>query len=745
MRRKQAGVAIQAARKDTNFFLGGKTRNTVLCVILAAATIALYSPVIEHPFVVIDDSDYVTENLHVQGGLSWSTIKWAFTATTAANWHPLTWLSHALDYQFFALNPAGHHIDSLLIHVLNVVMLFLLLQWLTQRVGPSLLVATLFAWHPLNVESVAWVAERKNVLSTVFFLGSIGAYGWYAKKPHWRRYLTVAVLFALGLMAKPMVITLPFVLLLLDYWPLGRTPASPASAPGAPQMAVSTLLLEKIPLLLLSAASAVITLKAQQSGYSVRTLYQFSLAARLQNAVVAFGLYLWKMLWPARLAALYPHPADLPVWQWVLSAMVLIAVTAFTVVFRRYRHLLVGWLWFLGILVPVIGLVQVGDASMADRYAYLPLIGVFVIVAWGLSDLASAMKISSTWLVIAAVCVLISLGAVAYRQISYWDSEYDLWSHTVAVTKTNPFAHDWLGAALVKPDVAMSRQNLEDYDTEEKRTKEARRQFEQALALRRELAQKNPSAYLPDMAVTLVNLGNLARTENNVEEARQDYEEALQIHTRLTQQKHDPYPADRAAALINLGYLERSKLENDKAGLHFESALETYRQLAQQDAEQYLPNVAEALNSLAVTNRDEKRMDEARRYYEEALPIRRQLAEQNRSYVPYLAMTLNDLGILYGTENRSEDARRYYEEALKLYDQLAEREPGTYTPYLAGTLSNLAFLHGSQNQLEESRMYYNKALVFYRELSHNDPNKYALDVRRVEASLEELDKKASSK
>ncbi|MGC1688067.1 MAG: hypothetical protein WA734_20730, partial [Candidatus Acidiferrales bacterium] len=231
----------EAALPPSVPFLAGRKLYGVLCVLLAAATTALYSPVAGHAFVALDDQDYVTSNAHIHGGLSWSTIKWAFTSTEAANWHPLTWLSHALDYQLFALNPAGHHMDSVLIHALNAVLLFLLLAWATKRVGPSLLVALLFALHPINVESVAWVAERKNVLSTFFFLLAIGAYGRYAQKPEWRRYLLVMVLFVAGLMAKPMVITLPFVLLLLDYWPLGRTAGSPASGINAPQLTTSRL------------------------------------------------------------------------------------------------------------------------------------------------------------------------------------------------------------------------------------------------------------------------------------------------------------------------------------------------------------------------------------------------------------------------------------------------------------------------------------------------------------------------
>ncbi len=391
-----------------------------LCVLLAGVTIALYSPVFGYRFIVWDDHEYVTANPYIRTGLTWSTIKWAFTATYAANWHPLTWLSHGLDCQLFALNPAGHHLHNVLLHALNAVLLFLLLAWMTKRTGPSLVVAALFAVHPLNVQSVAWVAERKNVLSTLFFLLVIGAYVRYVQKPDWRRYLPVTALFALGLMAKPMVITLPFVLLLLDYWPLGRmqlekTQSKETSMSGMPQMALSQLVLEKIPLLLLSAASAWITLKAQRVGHAVRNLEEFSFAIRLENAVVAYGLYLWKMLWPAKLAVLYPHRANtLSMWEVALSALVLVGMTALVVALRRKGYLPVGWFWFLGTLVPVLGLVQVGEAAMADRYAYLSLIGIFVIIAWTLDDWAEARKVGTVWRVIPALFVLaaLSLGPV---------------------------------------------------------------------------------------------------------------------------------------------------------------------------------------------------------------------------------------------------------------------------------------------------------------------------------------------
>lgn len=341
--RAQARKKPQRRTPASGPLLSGTTLNIVLCVLLATVTIALYSQVRSYSFLGWDDRYYVTENSHIQGGLAWSTIRWAFTSMEEANWHPLTWLSHALDYQLFALDPAGHHFDNVLIHALNAALLFLLLVWVTKRVGPSLMVAALFALHPLNVESVAWVAERKNVLSTLFFILAIAAYVWYAQKPDWRRYLLVATLFAAGLMAKPMVITLPFVLLLLDYWPLERTTESGASSSSVRRLAYSRLLLEKIPLLFLSAASAWITLKAQRSEQAVRTFHQIPLGIRIENAVVAYGAYLWKMLWPTRLAAFYPHSAiALPMWRVILSALLLTGVTVLVIVFRRKRYLPVG-------------------------------------------------------------------------------------------------------------------------------------------------------------------------------------------------------------------------------------------------------------------------------------------------------------------------------------------------------------------------------------------------------------------
>jgi len=714
--------------------------NAVLAALLAAVTIALYSPVFGHSFLVLDDHDYVTANPHIHQGLSWNTIKWAFTSIEAANWHPLTWLSHALDYQLFALNPAGHHLDSVLIHALNAALLFLLLAWATKRVGPSLLVASVFAVHPLNVESVAWVAERKNVLSTLFFFLAIGAYVRYARKPGWWRYLMLTALFAAGLMAKPMVISLPFVLLLLDYWPLERTPLNRSSnaAPNPiPPVTFSRLLLEKIPLLFLSAASAWITLLAQRP--AERTFAELPFALRVENAVLAYGLYLSKMLWPARLA-FYPHPVTAPpAWQWILSALVLIVITAFVVRFRSKRYLPVGWLWFLITLIPVIGLVQVGEYAMADRYAYIPLIGIFIMIAWGLADFARAHKLPAIWLLIPALCPLAALACVTWRQIDFWQSDYDLWSHTLDGAE-NPMAYNALAMTLMHPDTEMSLHDLENFTTGQSRMDQARGYFERALQLRQPQAQQDPAAYLPDMARTLNNLGNLDRLQNRQDDARQHSERALQIYRQLAQRNPNVYMPYLAATLSNLGSLYRLQNRMYEARWHFQEALQINRQLAAQNPTQYLPNIAMTLNELGFLDATQNRMDEARRHYDEALQIDRQLAQQSPAvYLRNLAMTLTNFGLLDAFQKRMDDARQHFEEALKIDRELAQQDQAASLPDVAMTLTNLARVDRLQNRIEESRGHYTEASSIYRRLSQADPARYAANAAQVEAALKELD------
>jgi tetratricopeptide (TPR) repeat protein len=422
--------------------------------LLGGVTLALYSPVVAHPFITYDDPEYVTGNPHVQAGLSSQTIAWAFTSTDQANWHPLTWFSHALDCELYGLNPAGHHLTSVLIHTANVLLLFLLLQWATGATGSSAMVAALFAFHPFNVESVAWVAERKNVLSTFFFLLALGAYGRYARHPSLRTYAAVAALFVLGLAAKPMVITLPFVLLLLDYWPLARIQGWVKPSPAFPtaQAPWPRLVVEKLPLLVLSAASALITVIAQRSGNAFESLGGIRIYVRVENAIYSYAKYVVKVFWPVNMALFYPHPLNkLTFLEVGLSAILLAAISVLVWQSRERRpYAITGWLWFLGTLVPVIGLVQVGPQGMADRYAYLPTIGIFVLLVWGFNDWASSRSRISSNLKPIAFAVLTLLAVLTLRQIGYWRSNKELWTHTLQITEDNFIANDMLGSLLLK-------------------------------------------------------------------------------------------------------------------------------------------------------------------------------------------------------------------------------------------------------------------------------------------------------
>lgn len=426
----------------------------VPAILLALITFAVYFRVIYHPFSNYDDGEYVGNNLQIQKGFSSATLRWALTSVEHANWHPLTWLSHALDWQLFGSNPSGHHVTSLLLHMLNVVLLFFFLATVTRSTPRSLLVAALFAVHPINVESVAWVAERKNVLCTLFFLLALLAYTRYARRPNVARYLLVASLFAFALTAKAMVVTLPFVLLLLDFWPLQRiedwSPPSPVST--APQLPAWKIAIEKLPLLALSGAGSVITFIAQRKDGALGSTVMFPLGLRVTNAIVSYVAYLWKAVWPVHLSVLYPYPSKgLPVWQVLLSALILYGVSVWVWRERSRRsYLITGWCWFLGMMVPVIGLIQVGEQSMADRYAYLPLIGIFIMVVWGLSDLlehaGSGLRHSA---VITAALALALLSTLAWRQVRFWQTNLELWSHASAVTENNWAAEDVIGSLLL--------------------------------------------------------------------------------------------------------------------------------------------------------------------------------------------------------------------------------------------------------------------------------------------------------
>ncbi len=441
----------------SGLFSSPAKRTFVLCLLLTAGTLALYVPVTRNAFFKWDDDTYITANAHVRAGLTWNTVKWSFTRFERANWHPLTWLSHALDCELFGLIPAGHHYVNLLLHAANAVLLFLLLQSATGFCWRSLMVAALFAVHPINVESVAWAAERKNVLSMFFFLLALLAYGWYARQPQLRRYGVVFLMFLLALMSKPQVITFPFLLLLWDYWPLRRVTAWPASDampdhPGMPQFPLRSLVLEKTPLFLLSAASAVVTVMAQRAGQALRSSYDFSLLNRIENSLISYVRYVGMAVWPSGLAVLYPHPTRLfPAWQVAAAVLALVFATAIAVWQRRRRpYLVVGWLWFLGSMFPMIGLMQVGSQALADRYAYIPFIGLFVMVAWTVGDWAESRRIRGPWVAISATVILIALGVATHRQIGFWRDTPTMWLRAIEVTRDNFIAHDELALFLAE-------------------------------------------------------------------------------------------------------------------------------------------------------------------------------------------------------------------------------------------------------------------------------------------------------
>jgi len=504
-----------------------RTAVPIVGLLLLLGTLALYYPALQNGFVNYDDPAYVTSNFHVQQGLSSRSVAWAFTSTAEANWHPLTWISHMLDVQLFGLRPAGHHAQSVLWHAVNVVLLFLLLAKATGFVGRSVLVAGLFAVHPLNVESVAWVAERKTVLCTFFFLLALGAYGWYVKRPRAVRYLLVALLFALGLMAKPMAITLPFALLLLDFWPLQRFPETP----------ISKLALEKIPLLALSAASAAITLYAQRVGGAVGSTELLPLAMRVKNAIYSYLIYLERALWPSRLAVFYPHPeGSLALWKVLGAAAVLAGVTTVFWHLRERRYLLVGWFWFLGTLAPVIGIVQVGRQAWADRYAYLPLWGLFVIGVWLVSEGAARISLSRAAQAAIASAVLLGYSVAAHSQIEYWRDSYRLFAHTIQVTDANPIAEGNLGSALMemqRPDLAVPH-------------------LERAVRL------------MPTLSTAHYNLGTLLQRQNELDRALQEYQLAL---------KYGSDEREAAQTHNNLGVLFDQLGRRDEAVAEFTAAI----------------------------------------------------------------------------------------------------------------------------------------------------------------------------
>ncbi|MGZ6193407.1 MAG: tetratricopeptide repeat protein [Syntrophales bacterium] len=542
----------------------------MICIALSITTFAVYWQVGNHEFISFDDNDYVTENRHVQDGIVLKGVVWAFSAPHAHNWHPLTWLSHMLDCQVFGLKAGRHHLVNLFIHIANTLLLFLILRRMTNALWQSAFVAGLFALHPLHVESVAWVAERKDVLSTLFWMLTMGAYVYYVERPGYKRYLFVLLFFLLGLMSKPMLVTLPFVLLILDYWPLKRLQMATVGARNAaatPQPASRTkrkqkarqqavkdtlktkstapsralwpeiwpLLKEKIPFFVVTMLFCFVTVYAQHR--IVKPMELYPLGLRVANALISYVSYIGKMLWPLKLSIFYPYVGvALLSWQAISAMLALIATTYLTVrVARRLPYLVVGWFWYLGTLIPVIGLVQVGLQSMADRYTYVPLIGVFIMIAWGVPELANRWRYGKFAIAPVALGILFACIIMTYVQIGFWRNNIILYEHAIKVTSENAWAQNNLGYALAlqgKREEAIARfqkaisinnpadahYNLGIMLASQGKLDDAIYQFRESIRIS------------PDYAKAHNNLGNALLYQGKLDEAIANYQEALRLN-----------------------------------------------------------------------------------------------------------------------------------------------------------------------------------------------------------------------
>jgi tetratricopeptide (TPR) repeat protein len=708
-----------------------------MAVLLALVTVGLYWPAMRCDFVDYDDSAYVTENLHVQGGLTWAGIKWALSNPVAANWHPLTLLSHMLDCQLFRLNPWGHHLTSVLLHAINTALVFLLLFQMTGLRGNkspilsslsprpdtgsktaaatasarqagalwrSAMVAGLFGWHPVHVESVAWVSERKDVLSTFFGLLSLLFYVCYVKKskvqsPKSKVFYGLTLIFlALGLMCKAMLVTWPLVMLLLDYWPLGRmagvrskesesdvrltrqpstlNPLARRSEAKTAQL--STLFLEKLPFFGLAVAASVVTFVVQKQSGAVTSIANLPLSGRIENSLISYCRYLGKMFWPVDLAVFYPHLGPWPVKEVLLAGGLILGITVLCImVRRRYPFMLMGWLWYVGTLVPVIGLVQVSDQAMADRYTYIPSLGVLILVIWGAYELTCRWRYRAMILSVAGgVAIVLCLG-MTRRQLGYWQDSEALFRHALDVTKNNYFAHKALGLALgvkgqtdeaisqfqkalrLKPDFVEAHYALGIAFNQRGRTDEAINQFQEAIRLVPDDAQAHYALGIvfdqknrteeaiqqfriairlkPDFAQARYNLGNVLCMKGQIDEAIKQYREAI----RST--------PDDATIHNNFGVALVRKNQTDEA-------IRQYR-----EAIRLNPDFADAHNNLGSVLYRTGQTDEAISQFQEVIRLNPDSAEAH-----------NVLGFVLGMKGRTDEAISQFQEAIRLKPDFAE-------------------------------------------------------------------------
>ena len=683
-RRQGKGSAThsQAASAGHSHPHSGLSRWALTAALLVAVLI-VYAPAMTLGFVNFDDPQYVLDNSHVRAGLTWNGMLWAMSATHAGNWHPVTWVSHMADIQLYGVNPRGHHATSVLIHLLNTLLLFALLSRMTGETLKSAVVAGLFGVHPLHVESVAWVAERKDVLSTLFALLTLWAYVRYVETKSRAWYGVLLLFFVLGLASKPMLVTLPFLLLLLDIWPLRRTmPAADA------RWQWKALVLEKAPLFVCALLSSAVTYAVQQTAGAVRAFDTLPLTRRITNAIVAYVDYIGKMIWPADLAPLYPYSASEPLWRVAFAAALLIGLTWLAVrTSARYRYVAVGWLWYLGTLVPVIGLVQVGSQPMADRYTYIPIVGLFIVIVWGLSDLLQRVPARRYLLAGAATLALAVSVVLARQQVAIWENSVDLWQHTLRVTSNNYRAHNNLAQALtpmgrseeasshyqaalrINPDSVEAHSGIGAVLGQAGRQEDAIAHYRHALRISPgdAIARANLGAALaeqgkvveaeahlraaletaPDLPLALANLGVALARQGRTSEA-------LGLFARVVDLK----PTD-GAAHRHLGSALALEGRNDDAIVQFEMAL------------QLNPADAQSRNGLGETLESAGRLEAAALEYEKAAKLNPSLAEARAN----LGNSLARLGradealvhLLEAVRLRPEDSASRYDLAVVLW------------------------------------------------------------------------------
>jgi len=616
----------------------------LICLCLVVVTLFVYGQVRQHNFIDFDDDIYVTSNRYVRDGLTIEGLKWSldFNNEKRTYWHPITWLSHMLDVQVFGFYAGSHLMTNVSLHLLNTLLFFFVFRRWAAEVWPAAIAAAIFALHPIAVESVAWVAARKNLLSSFFWILTILMYSRYTERPCPGRYLAVTLTFILGLMAKPMLVTLPFVLLLMDYWPLGRLELNRTGM--SRRIGLSRLIAEKIPLLALAALSIVLSMSSLQGHNSLMPYDAVPMGLRIDNALVSYTVYIGKLFWPVELSVFYPFPKSFPLWQPVAASLLLLSVTlAFWRLHRRKPYLIVGWLWYLGTLVPVIGLVQAGLwPAMADRFAYIPFVGLYIMIAWGCADIFIVQRPSRTFFLLLASLVVI-LAARTWVQAAYWKNSLTLFEHAIELDENNIIAHNNIGRALIeKGQVAEAVEHYRLALRYHPKYVSAHKNLGAALALQGQTDEAILRLFEalridPRLADAHYNLGNIFTEQSQPKEAIRHYNEALSL---------DP---EYFEAHNNLANLLADLGRHDDAVRHFEAVLRIN------------PRYAKAHNNLGTALFRKNRLKEAIYHYRAAIDIRSDYAE-----------AYNNLGVALKKQGHLDMAANHYQKALELKPQYGE-------------------------------------------------------------------------